>query len=224
MPVFQIPQHSDNWFPPEDAFDPGQDIVAVGGTITAARLWAAYQRGIFPWFNPGEEVLWWCPSHRMVLRPAEVHISRSTRNLLNQQRFEIHFNKDFRGVINMCQKIKRRGQRGTWLTDDIKESFIHLHENGRAHCVAAYHDGKLVGGLYGISVGAIFTGESMFSEMSNAGKISFIHLCRRLEHLGYQWVDCQVYNPYLDSLGAYEIPRREFLAQLHNVRKEKLPF
>lgn len=219
MPVYQLPPHNEDWFPPPSAFDPGQDIVAVGGDLHHKRLRTAYRSGIFPWFNPGEEILWWCPQKRMVLKPHEVHISKSSRNLINQQRYTFKRNFNFEAVIERCQKIKRKGQRGTWLSNSLKHNFIQLHLAGMAHSLEAYRDDKLVGGLYGIAVGGVFTGESMFSEESNASKLCFMELCRHLQQQQFLLIDCQVYNPYLASLGAYEIERSRFLKLLAQARE-----
>lgn len=224
MPVYQLPAHNEDWFPPPSAFDPGQDIVAIGGDLHHLRLKTAYQSGIFPWFNPGEEILWWCPQKRMVLKPEEVHISKSTRNLINQQRFTYKRDQNFEAVIERCQKIKRKGQQGTWLSNSLKHNFIQLHHAGMAHSYEAYQNDQLVGGLYGLAVGGVFTGESMFSEKSNASKLCFIELCRHLQEQNFLLIDCQVYNTYLASLGAYEIDREEFLKLLAKGREMAVQF
>ena len=211
MPVYELPPQL--WFPPEEEFE-DHGIVAVGGDLSPQRLILAYQRGIFPWYNPDEPITWFSPIDRMVLPPSQVKISKSSRNLLNRQKFEVKADTRFVEVINNCQKIRRSGQAGTWLNDDLKHSIITLHKLGYAHSVEAYEEGKLVGGLYGLSIGKYFFGDSMFSVVSNASKICFITLARVLEQQGFKLIDCQVYNKHLASLGAFEIPRSEFLQKL----------
>tara|TARA_Y100001934_G_C12357273_1_gene778791 strand:+ start:1507 stop:2193 length:687 start_codon:yes stop_codon:yes gene_type:complete len=219
MPIYQLDNQS-MWFPTPDLWEPDEGIVAVGGDLNPKRLEAAYDQGIFPWNEPESDLLWWCPLERMVLRPKEVHISKSSRNLINQERFQISFNKDFDGVIEACKEVNRPGQEGTWITDEHISSFKQLHREGRAFSVEAWQDDHLVGGLYGITTGACFSGESMFSKQSNAGKICFIELCKRLEFWGIPLIDCQIYNSYLASLGAYRISRESFLKALDFCRSE----
>jgi leucyl/phenylalanyl-tRNA--protein transferase len=208
------------WFPEADLWDKNDGIVAVGGDLNYRRLQKAYEKGIFPWNDPNSELLWWHPLERMVLRPNEVNVTKSSRNLLNQNKFEIRFNTAFKQVLMICQKIKRPDQYGTWITDDHINAFLKLHELGEAFSVEAWRDNKLVGGLYGIIVGSCFMGESMFSLESNAGKMAFIGLCRRLEKWGFRIIDCQIYNKYLASLGAYSIPRIRFVEELELARYE----
>ncbi len=216
MPIYQLdPQRV--WFPPPSEFEPDQDVVALGGSINLPFLKAAYQQGIFPWFNPGEPILWWHPRKRMVLRPQEVKISKSSRNLWNQKRFTFSINKAFADVIEQCQTIKRPGQDGgTWLSNAIKESFLELHQQGYALSVEAWRDEQLVGGLYGFKNGGIFSGDSMFSKESNASKMAFIFMAKAFAESGMQLIDCQVYNDHLASLGAYEIDRSEFLNYIND--------
>lgn len=208
MPVYQLGKEL--WFPPEEEYEE-HGIVAIEGDLSTDRLLLAYSSGIFPWYNEDEPIMWWCPAKRMVLKPSEVKVSKSSRNLLNRQLFKITYNTAFEDVINACQKVPRKGQDGTWLNDELKESYLKLHEMGYAQSVECWQDDQLVGGLYGLAIGKIFCGDSMFSRVSNASKIAFIHLARKLEKEGFKLIDCQVYNDYLASLGAYEIPRREFL-------------
>lgn len=202
------------WFPGPEELIESEGIVAFGGDLRPERLLLAFHRGIFPWNGPTTEPIWWSPPQRMVLAPREVYISKSSRNHLNQKRFHITFNRDFEAVIRGCMEVKRKNQDGTWITEEHVESFTELHRQGHAHSVEAWQNGELVGGLYGVVVGSCFCGESMFSKVSNAGKISFISLCKRLERWGFKMIDCQVYNPYLSSLGAYVIPRKGFLRTL----------
>jgi leucyl/phenylalanyl-tRNA--protein transferase len=218
MPIYQL-HPSKIWFPPPSQFEADQDVIAVGGAIEPNYLMAAYQHGAFPWFNPGEPILWWHPRKRMVLEPQEVKIRKSTRNLWNQKRFTFTINKAFADVIEQCQTIKRPGQEGgTWLSDTLKNSFINLHQRGYALSVEAWRDGQLVGGLYGFKNGAIFSGDSMFSKESNASKLAFIFMCKTFAQAGFKLIDCQIHNPYLESLGAYEISRQAFLEKLEQYR------
>lgn len=214
MPIFQLDPDK-IWFPSEEYWGEEDGIVAIGGDLRPKRILAAYKLGIFPWNEPDSEILWWHPLERMVLRPNEVNISKSSRNLLNQKRFKITFNTACEEVIYNCQRVQRPGQAGTWITDEHLTSFIQLHREGHVHSVEAWQDGELVGGLYGLSTGSCFSGESMFSKKSNAGKICFIELCKRLDYWGIPIIDCQVFNPYLSSLGAYRITRESFQKQLN---------
>lgn len=220
MPIYQLhPQEI--WFPPPQDFEHDQGVVAVGGSLSPAYLKAAYQQGIFPWFSPGEPILWWHPQQRMVLKPSQVKVSKSSRNLWNQQRFAFTVNKAFEGVIEQCQKIKRPGQDGgTWLSDTILESFVTLHRQGHAHSVEAWRHGNLVGGLYGFKTGAVFCGDSMFSKESNASKMAFIFMCRSFAQAGVELIDCQVYNQHLASLGAAEISRQAFIEEFASLKNK----
>ena len=201
------------YFPPVSEADE-EGILAVGGDLSPERLKLAYKRGIFPWFNEGEPILWWAPDPRMVLFLDELVISKSMRNILNRKQFTVTFNTNFKEVISNCQKIQRDGQDGTWISDDIVESYCELHRQGIAKSVEVWQEGDLVGGLYGIDLGHVFCGESMFSKVSNASKVAFISLVRHLETENYKLLDCQVYNPHLDSLGCREIDREEFMSIL----------
>ena len=173
MAVYQLDNHL--WFPPRHEFE-DHGVIALGGDLSVARLLMAYRNGIFPWNNPDEAFTWWCPSKRMVLRPSEVKISKSSRNLLNRNKFRVTADTCFEQVIEQCQKVKRPGQEGgTWLTDELKDNFIEIHKLGFAHSIEVFENDVLVGGLYGLSFGKIFCGDSMFSLVSNASKIGFIH-------------------------------------------------
>lgn len=206
------------YFPPvETAHASG--IVAFGGDLSAERLILAYNSGIFPWFEDGEEITWFAPAERMVLFLNQVKISKSTRNILNRGIFKVTFNQAFEDVIAHCQQIKRNGQLGTWITDDMLRAYTKLHEKGVAKSVEVWQDNELVGGLYGIDLGHIFCGESMFSKVSNASKIAFIHLAQKLKEENYQLIDAQVYNDYLAQLGCEEIPRDLFMKILNKELK-----
>jgi leucyl/phenylalanyl-tRNA--protein transferase len=189
-------------------------FLAIGGDLSPERLLLAYKSGIFPWFEPGDPILWWSPNPRMVLFLDEVVVSKSMRNILNRNAFKVTFNQDFRGVISNCQKIKREGQHGTWITNEMIEAYCKLNELGIAKSVEVWQDNELVGGLYGVDLGTIFCGESMFSKVPNASKVAFIHWSRYLKANNYKLLDCQIYNPHLESLGCREIARAEFIAIL----------
>ena len=201
------------FFPPISYASP-EGIIAIGGDLSPERLMLAYSNGIFPWFEDDEPILWWSPPERMVLFFCDLKISKSMRNILNRGMFTVTFNTAFREVITNCRDIKRDGQPGTWITDDMTEAYCRLHEMGKAKSVEVWHEGKLVGGLYGVDLGHIFCGESMFSLMPNASKVAFIALAKKLEQENYKVLDCQVHNNHLESLGAREILRVDFLALL----------
>jgi leucyl/phenylalanyl-tRNA--protein transferase len=208
MPVYSLSQQ--HVFPPvSHAEEDG--LLAVGGDLDPHRLLLAYAQGIFPWFSKGDPILWWSPDPRMVLFPAELKVSKSMKQVLKNKTFEVTFDKDFKSVIQACGKIDRPGQDGTWLSKDMRIAYTKLHEMAVAHSVEVWQEGKLVGGLYGLALGAIFCGESMFSEVSNASKAGFITLVQALREKGFELIDCQVYTSHLESLGAKEIPRTEFI-------------
>ena len=200
----------DLFFPPVTEADEN-GILAIGGDLTSERLKLAYLSGIFPWFEDDEPIMWWAPDPRMVLFPNELIVSKSMRNILNRSIFQVTFNQNFREVITNCKQITRDGQRGTWITNDMVEAYCRLHEEGIAQSVEVWQDDKIVGGLYGIDMGHIFCGESMFSKVSNASKVAFIALVEHLKKNKYQLLDCQVYNDHLASLGAREIDRTDFM-------------
>lgn len=201
------------FFPPVSEADE-EGILAIGGDLSSERLKLAYKSGIFPWFNDGEPILWWSPDPRMVLFFDELVISKSMRNILNRKMFKVTFNKNFKEVISNCQQIKRDGQDGTWISNEMINAYCKLNEEGIAKSVEVWQDDALVGGLYGMDLGNIFCGESMFSKVSNASKTAFIALALYLQKENYQLLDCQVYNPHLESLGCREIDREEFMSIL----------
>ncbi|MDM1407162.1 leucyl/phenylalanyl-tRNA--protein transferase [Myroides sp. DF42-4-2] len=190
-------------------------ILAIGGALTSDWLIHAYQRGVFPWFEDGEPITWWAPDPRMVVIPSAFKPSKSMRNILNRGMFQVTFNTNFRAVIQHCQRVKRQGQNGTWITDDMLEAYCELHQKGWAKSVEVWQNGSLVGGLYGIDLGRVFCGESMFSLVSNASKVAFHHLIQKLKEESYYLLDCQVYNPHLALLGAKEMPRTEYMDYLN---------
>ena len=202
-------------FPPlATALSEPNGLLAVGGDLAPERLLAAYRRGIFPWYSPGEPILWWSPNPRMVLFPAEFKVSRSLGRTLRRGGYEVRLDTAFARVIAACAQTPRRGQHGTWIVPEMQAAYRRLHELGLAHSVETWVDGELVGGLYGIALGRMFYGESMFSWRSDASKIAVAHLARYLERLGFGMVDCQMHTTHLASLGAREIPRDDFIARL----------
>ena len=189
-------------------------LLAVGGDLSTDRLLLAYQNGIFPWYNDDTPILWYSPHERFVLFTDELKISKSMRQVLRSGRLRVTYDQNFAKVINACSIVDRKGQDGTWITADMKDAYIRLHQEGYAHSVEVWKDEKLVGGLYGVQVGEVFCGESMFSEVSNASKVALISLCNSGK---YKLIDCQVYTEHLESMGARMISREEYLAILQNI-------
>ncbi|MBW4359494.1 leucyl/phenylalanyl-tRNA--protein transferase [Flavobacterium taihuense] len=204
---------TDLFFPPLSHAN-RDGILAIGGDLSPERLRLAYKSGIFPWFNEGEPIIWWSPNPRMVLFLDELIVSKSMRNILNRNIFTVTFNQNFRDVISNCQQIKRDGQTGTWITNEMIEAYCKLNELSIAKSVEVWQNGQLVGGLYGIDLGHVFCGESMFSLVSNASKVAFITLVNQLKKENYSLLDCQVYNEHLESLGCREIERNVFMTIL----------
>ena len=203
------------WFPPvEEALEDG--LLAVGGDLNTERLLLAYRSGIFPWFNDDELPMWWSPDPRFVLFPGELKVSKSMQQVIRKGEFAFRYNTSFEEVIRSCQQSERKGQDGTWITEEVLAAYVGLHQQGYAVSAETWRDGELVGGLYGIRMGRMFFGESMFSRESNASKFAFINFVRQLEREGVVLIDCQVFTKHLESLGARMIPRSEFL-QLINV-------
>lgn len=203
------------WFPPaQQALDDPDGLLAVGGDLSSARLKLAYRSGIFPWFTEEQPILWWSPDPRCVLFPNQVHISRSLRRTLNQQRFEITIDQDFAGVVRCCADTRSEG---TWITPGMMAAYLRLHHQGVAHSFEARDArGQLVGGLYGVALGRCFFGESMFSLETDASKVVMVHVARNLELWGYRLMDCQVESDHLLRMGARSIPREEFLSILRS--------
>ena len=208
------------WLKPGDPFPPAEralaypaGLLAAGSDLSAATLLAAYRQGIFPWYSPGQPVLWWSPDPRMVLLPAAIKVSRSLRRRLARQDYEIRWNTSFREVMEACA-APRSGQDGTWINAAMIEAYERLFDLGHAHSVETWMDGELVGGLYGVAVGCAFFGESMFSRKSDASKLALVHLAKRLEAAGVGLIDCQMSTRHLASMGAREIPRAEFTRRL----------
>ena len=208
------PISDDLYFPPV-SYASSEGLLTIGGDLSSERLLLAYKSGIFPWFNQGEPILWWAPKSRMVLFFNELIISKSMRNILNRNTFKVTFNQDFRAVISNCSGIKRAGQQGTWISQDMIEAYCKLNELGIAKSVEVWQNQELVGGLYGIELGTVFCGESMFSKVSNASKLAFITLVDHLKSENFKILDCQVYNDHLASLGCREIDRDDFMKLLN---------
>jgi len=198
------------WFPPiEEASKDG--LLAIGGDLSPERLKLAYSKGIFPWFSDGDPIVWYSPDPRMVLFPSRLKVSKSMRQVIRKGTFKATFNTEFKTVIARCRTVKRSGEVGTWITDEMEQAYIKLHELGMAKSVEVWQDNELVGGLYGVDLGTVFCGESMFSKVSNASKFGLVFLVELLKREKYKILDCQVYNDHLASLGAEEISRIEFL-------------
>ena len=205
-------------FPPlELALSEPNGLLCAGGDLSPQRIVQAYLCGIFPWYSKGEPILWWSPDPRMVLVPAEFKIARSLQKTLRKGNYRVRLDNDFPAVIHACAKTKRKAQAGTWITAEMQAAYFRLHELGYAHSVETWVDDKLIGGLYGLAIGRMFYGESMFSHASDASKIALAHLARFLDAQGFGLIDCQMNTPHLASLGAREIPRSTFIARLREL-------
>ena len=203
------------YFPPvsEASYE---GVLAVGGDLSFERLLLAYRNGIFPWFNEDEPIFWWAPSERMVINPNDYKVAKSLRNIINRNIIEVTINKNFSGVISNCQNAERKEQEGTWITDDIIKAYTQLHQLGKAMSFEVWQNKELVGGLYGVDLGHVFCGESMFSKVTNASKIAFVKLIEYLKENNYKLLDCQVHNDHLEKLGAFEISREAFMLVLES--------
>ncbi|MET0392484.1 MAG: leucyl/phenylalanyl-tRNA--protein transferase [Chitinophagaceae bacterium] len=213
MPLFVLDKELS--FPSPHLAEP-DGLLALGGDLSPERLLLAYRSGIFPWYE-GDHILWWSPDPRFVLQPGSLHVSKSIRPLLNRDEFRFTINHAFEQVIRQCKKIVRPGQEGTWITGEVEKAYTTMHRLGYAFSAEAWQDGELAGGLYGIKMGKVFFGESMFSRVSNASRFAFIRYVEELKKEGIELIDCQVYTPYLESLGAAMIPRREFINRLRQL-------
>jgi leucyl/phenylalanyl-tRNA---protein transferase len=216
MPIFRLSK--DVIFPPPELAGP-EGLLAVGGDLSPERLLLAYKTGIFPWYADDDPILWWSPDPRLVLYLDELKISRSLARTLRRGKFQVTFDTDFRGVIDACARIRGKNRDGTWITDEMLEAYIQLHEMGYAHCVETRHENKLVGGLYGISLGRAFFGESMFSAMSDASKVAMVHLRDFLQTKQFDFIDCQLPTDHLMRLGARKVDRDQFMRQLKQSMK-----
>jgi leucyl/phenylalanyl-tRNA--protein transferase len=211
MPVYQL--IDDIIFPPPDHAEP-DGLLAVGGDLKSERLLLAYRLGIFPWYSGEQPILWWSPDPRLILEPGEFHISRGLHQTLRKGLFTVTFDQAFAQVIEACAKAPRKGQHGTWITPEMQKAYIRLHRLGFAHSVESWFEGELVGGIYGVSLGKCFFGESMFYRKSDASKVALASLVQQLKTWGFHMLDAQVTTRHLISLGAKEIPRKLFLKRL----------
>lgn len=207
-------------FPPADYAEP-DGLLAVGGDLNIDRLIAAYSSGIFPWFNPEDPILWWSPDPRPIFIPGKIRITKSLRRTLAKNLFKITFDNDFQGVLQACAQTPRKGVEATWLTQEMQEAYTLLHEHGYAHSVEAWQNNALVGGLYGVNIGKAFVGESMFHRVTDASKVAFYYLSEFLAAHDFHFIDGQVTNDHLLSLGAIEISREEYLFRLYQSNKHK---
>jgi leucyl/phenylalanyl-tRNA--protein transferase len=219
MPLFALDKELA--FPPVHLAEP-DGLLAMGGDLSPERLLLAYRNGIFPWYE-GNTILWWCPDPRFVLFPDELKISKTIKILLKRNEFEFSINKTFKEVIHHCKETKRPGQQGTWITDEVEKTYCTMHELGYAHSAEVWKDGNLVGGLYGLRLGKVFFGESMFSKLSNASRYAFIKYVQLLKDDGVRLIDCQVYTEYLESFGARMIDRKDFIQLLQTFLSSSSP-
>jgi leucyl/phenylalanyl-tRNA--protein transferase len=196
---------------PDPCFASDEGILAYGGDLSVNRIMQGYSKGIFPWFKETDPILWWSPDPRFVLFLEDFHISKSLKKTINKNIYEVKFNSNFEQVIQNCAKVKRQGQDGTWITKSMCEAYLELHHSGFAHSFESYYNGELVGGGYGVSIGDIFCGESMFSLKNDASKVAFVSLVNRLKKNGFRLIDSQIYTKHLDSFGAKLIDRDNYL-------------
>lgn len=206
---------------PHPKYASPEGLLAIGGDLSPQRILFAYEHGIFPWYNDGEPILWWTPDPRFVLLPSEIKISKSMRQVLKKGTFRLTFDHAFEEVIHQCSIIPRAGQQGTWLTQEMKGAYHLLHEMGFAHSIETWYQDELVGGLYGLSLGKCFYGESMFAKKSNASKTALIHLAQKMDELGMNMIDCQAKTKHLKTMGAKFIAREKFMAYLEQNKQEK---
>lgn len=212
MPLYLLPDDLD--FPSPDQAD-ADGLLAIGADLLPQRLVLAYSTGIFPWYNEGDPVLWWSPDPRMVIRPEEFSPSKSLQKFSKKKPYRLSMDENFKGVLKACQRIPRHRQEGTWITREMMEAYLALHEIGVGHSLECWDGDDLVGGLYGLSIGNAFFGESMFSQKNNASKLAFWALNDYAQTIGLEFIDCQLHNNHLESLGAYTIPRKEYLQWLY---------
>lgn len=216
MPVYRL--IDEIVFPPPEKAGP-DGLLAVGGDLRPERLLLAYRMGIFPWYSKGQPILWWSPDPRLILEPEEFHLSRRMRQKLKKGVFKVTFDQAFEGVIRACATVPRRGQEGTWITPEMERAYVGLHRLGFAHSAESWLEGKLVGGIYGVSLGRCFFGESMFSRVSDGSKAALAALVERLKGWEFHMIDAQMTTRHMISLGAKEISRRAFLGRLHKALK-----
>ncbi len=214
-----LEEHDYFEFPAAEEGTP-EGIVGVGGNLSPGMLLSAYYQGVFPWYSAHDPILWWNPDPRFVLDPARLHVPRRLARLLRKDPFSYTLDSRFSAVVEACRTVPRAGQDGTWITDEVLHGYNELHRLGYAHSLEVLLDGELVGGLYGVAIGRLFFGESMFSLVGNASKAGFVRLVELLRRDGYRLIDCQVYTAHLDRLGAFEMPRALFLQRLRQLRSQ----
>jgi leucyl/phenylalanyl-tRNA--protein transferase len=216
MPVYLLP---DELVFPSPQLARKEGLLAVGGDLSQERLLLAYRMGIFPWYSEDEPIMWWSPDPRLVLYPSEFRVSRSLKKTIKKQMFKLTVDEAFESVINACAHSRTTVDEGTWIVEEMIAAYYRLHESGLAHSVEVWQDGKLVGGLYGVSLGKCFFGESMFTHISNASKVALVTLVQHLQALEFDFIDCQISTPHLLRFGAQEIPRTRFLRELEQALK-----
>lgn len=221
MPIPWIEPHKAGFPPVEQALTEPDGLLVAGGDLGVGRLLDAYRHGIFPWYEDGQPILWWSPDPRLVLRPSQLIISRSLGKLMRRGSYTVSFDRDFPAVIRQCAE-HRADSAGTWITNAMEAAYIELHDRGYAHSVEVWSGDKLVGGLYGIALGQVFFGESMFSEEDNTSKLALVFLAKQLQRWDYKLIDCQVSSDHLKNLGAVEISREEFVQQLRELIPERV--
>ncbi len=208
MPVIRLSEIQ-IWFPPTKLAEE-DGLLAYGGDLSTERLLLAYRHGIFPWYDPDEVILWWCPRERFVIFPNEIRISKSMAKVMRKNAFEVYVNRNFRQTMHECRTLRECGEGGTWIGDDMEDAYNRLHAIGHAVSVECYQGGDMVGGLYGVSLGRCFFGESMFSKRANASKVALIHLAKWLEEKGFLFIDCQFHTDHLESMGGRYIPWKTY--------------
>lgn len=216
MPVYRLRENEVSFPNPELAQEDG--LLAVGGDLSVERLLLAYSNGIFPWYNPGEEILWWCPRDRFLIFPKEIHVSHSMKKYIRKHKMEIRLNRDFQDTVHQC-RMKREDREGTWIGDDIEAAFLALHREGFAVSIEAYEDKVLSGGLYGVAIGRCFFGESMYSERENGSKAALIGLAAILRDKNFLFIDCQFHTEHLESMGGRYVNWEEYRQMLREGTK-----
>lgn len=211
MPVYRLRENEISFPDPELAEKDG--LLAVGGDLSVERLLLGYCNGIFPWYNPGEEIIWWCPKERFLIFPQEIHVSRSMKKYIKKHKIEIRLNRDFQDTMHRC-RMKREQEEGTWIGDDMEAAYLAMHKEGYAASVEAYEDGELSGGLYGVVIGRCFFGESMFSEKENGSKTALIGLSGILKNNNFYFIDCQFHTAHLESMGGRYVEWEEYVKML----------
>jgi len=215
VPIYELDPYYMAFPPPDHASPDG--LLAIGGNLTEDWLLMAYQHGIFPWFSEGDPIMWWSPDPRFVLKPKNIKVSKSMRPYLNSENYTFKLDADFEQVIEKCSLIPRQGQNGTWITHHMKDAYTALHKIGMAHSAEVWEGSELIGGLYGVSIGRMFFGESMFSEKANASKLALIRLCRWLDENDFGLIDCQIYSRHLEKMGAEYMSRNKFMDELEEL-------